>query len=192
MSTNNFIKSDLNKIYNIVSNAMISYPKEAIIENLREYFSKDIYYRFVKDEWGFPKVVDHTDLELDAGLFDKFTTRLNITEYYPHEAVHFPALFIKNNGSRNIPLSAYRNYGVKYSIREYEDNEGNVFHFRNPDYFTFAGIWEGNFSVEVIAESLEARDELVEQVSICLTDIIFDTLEKSGLIIKPITVSRRN
>lgn len=192
MVTNNFIKSDLNKLYSIVSNAMISYPKESIIANLRDYFSKDVYYRFVKDEWGFPKVVDHTDLELDAGMFDKFTTRLNITEYYPHEAVHFPALFVRNNGSKYVPISAYRNYGVKYSYREYEDGLGNSFIFRNPDYFTFDGIWEGNFSVEIIAESLEARDELVEQVAICLTDITFDTFEKAGLIVKPVTISAAN
>ncbi len=40
-----------------------------------------------------------------------------------------------------------------------------------------------------MSRSLRARDDLVEIVSICLTDITFKTLQKAGIIIKPISIS---
>ena len=71
MATNSIYKSDLNQLYGLVQSSMIVYPKEIIIQHLRDFFSKDSLYHYVKDEWGFSKKVDHTDLPLGAGLFDK-------------------------------------------------------------------------------------------------------------------------
>ena len=40
MSSNNFFKSDLYNVYNIIQASMLVYPKEVIITTLRDFFSK--------------------------------------------------------------------------------------------------------------------------------------------------------
>jgi len=189
MSTNNLFKSDLNSIYNIIQSSMIVYPKEIIIATLRDYFSKDSYYHFVKDQWGFANTTDHTDIPLDAGLYDDTTTRLFIGENYRQDGIFYPAILVKNNGSRSIPISINREKGsVKYSQIIYEDSCGHQTLVRNPKSLVTAGAWEGQIIVEVQTRSLRARDDLVELIAMCFTEINFETLVDIGLIIKPIQI----
>ena len=48
MSSNNFFRSDLFGIYNVVQASMIVYPKEIIISTLRNFFARDSFYHFLK------------------------------------------------------------------------------------------------------------------------------------------------
>ena len=55
MSTNNFFKSDLFGLYNVVQASMLVYPKEVIIASLRDFFSKDSYYHYSRPNKGICK-----------------------------------------------------------------------------------------------------------------------------------------
>lgn len=190
MASNNFFKSDLPGIHHVVQNAMIVYPKEIILATLRDYFSQDIYYHYVKDKWGFPNTVDQTDLELDAGLNDNITTRVFIGENYRQEGQFFPAILIKNGGTKSVPISMNREDStVQWEIRSFEDGYGNVSFFKHPKSFVFAGAWEGSIIIDIQTRSPRSRDDLVQEVALCLNDITFKSLQKAGVACKPPSAS---
>lgn len=185
MATNNLFKSDLPRLHHVVQNAMISFPKEIIIATLRDFFSHDSYYHYSKDAWGFPNTVDQTDLPLDAGLNDDTTTRLYIGENYRFDGIFYPAILVKHGGSKSVPISFNREDStVLWEMRPYDDGYGNVTFFKHPKSFVFAGAWEGSIVIEVFTRSLGARDDLVELVGLCFTDITFKSLQKAGVVCK--------
>ena len=187
-STGNFFKSDLYKIHDVVQNTMIVYPKEIIIATLRDFFSLDSYYHYVKDAWGFPQTPDHTDLPLTAGLSDNVTTRLYIGENYRFDAIFYPAILVKSGSGRYAPISINRDKGkVFWSERAFDDGYGNISVFRNPESFIFSGAWEGQMAIDIKTRSLRARDDLVELVAICLQDIAFESLKNAGIVVKPLS-----
>ena len=201
MSTNNFWKSDLNDIFNVVQNSMIVYPKEIIIATLRDYFSKDSYYHFSKNQWGFANTTDHTDLPLGADLpsgpganpnlnpFPNLSTRLFIGENYRYDGIYYPAILVKNGGTKSVPISMNRNKGtINYSETLYEDGYGNQQLIRTPSSFVTAGAWEGSVLIDIKTRSLRARDDLLEAVSMCFTEINFQSLYEVGLIVKPLSI----
>src|SRR5271169_1238633 len=127
MSSNNFFKSDLYGIYNIVQASMIVYPKEIIIATLRDFFSRDSYYHYSKDQWGFANTTDHTDLPPGADLPSgagadpmlsntiNLSTRLFIGENYRYDGIYYPAILIKSGGTKYVPISINREQsGVQY------------------------------------------------------------------------------
>jgi len=201
MSSNNFFKSDLYGIYNIVQASMIVYPKEIIIATLRDFFSKDSYYHFSKDAFGFPNTTDHTNLPLGADLpfgsnahpelnpHPVLPTRLFIGENYRYDAIFYPAIFVKSGGSRYVPISINRNQGeIKYSEILYTDGYGNQSLIRKPEAFLTAGVWEGSIVIDVMTRSLRSRDDLVELIGMCFTEIHFETLHQIGIVVKPISI----
>lgn len=190
MATNNIFKSDLSSLHHVVQNSMIGYPKEIIIATLRDFFSKDSYYHYSKDAWGFANTVDHTDLPLDAGLHDDVTTRLFIGENYRNDGIYYPAILVKNGGSKYVPISINRDEGtVEWYFRQFEDGYGNSTFFKTPKCLLFRGAWEGSIVIDILSRSLRARDDLIEQIAMCFTDICFKSLQKAGVIVKPLNVS---
>ena len=202
MSSNNFFKSDLFGIYNIIQASMIVYPKEMIIATLRDFFSKDSYYHFSKDQWGFPNTTDHTDLPLGADMPSGFgaepqlnpnpvlPTRLFIGENYRYNGIFYPAILVKSGGTRYVPISINRNEGqIKYEKTIFVDGYGNETLVSTPVALVTAGAWEGSIVVDVMTRSLRARDDLVEAVGMCFTEVHFETLHEVGIIVKPISVS---
>src|SRR5271166_3074924 len=115
--SNNYYKSDIEYLYNITQSSMLVYPKEVIIATLKDLFSQDSYYHFGKDMYGFNSTVDHTDLPLGAdmpygpgsqpGLNPNpvLPTRLFIGENYRFDTIFYPAILVKNGGSRYVPIS---------------------------------------------------------------------------------------
>lgn len=185
MATNNFFRSDLQNVYNITQSSALVYPKEMVIATLRDFFSKDTYH-YVRDEYGFAKTTDHTDLPLDAGLHNNATTRLFIGENYRYDGIFYPALLVKVNGARYVPLSASRENGaVEHKAIQFEDGYGNKKIIYVPDSFLFAGIWEGSITVDILTRSLRARDDLAELVALCFADINFDSMRLAGVVVKP-------
>ena len=190
MASNNFFKSDLFDIHHVVQSSMLVYPKEIIIATLRDFFAKDSMYRYVKDEWGFPKVVDHTDLPIDAGINDDLTTRLYIGENYKFDGIYYPAILVKANSSRYVPISINREKGtIQYKGILYEDSHGNTTTLYRPDSFITAGAWEGQIGIDIMTKSLRARDDLVELVAMCFTEINVENLYDVGIIVKPPSIS---
>lgn len=189
-STGNFFKSDLYRIHDVVQNTMIVYPKEIIIATLRDYFSRDRYYGYRKDQWGFPETPDHTDLPLDAGYQtnDDTTTRLYVGENWRFDGIFYPAVLVKNAGGRYVPVSINMDKGkVYWTERSFDDGYGNITTFRNPDSFAFSGAWEGQIAIDIKTRSLRSRDDLVEAVAIGLQNITFYSLQKAGIIVKPLS-----
>lgn len=201
MSSNNIYQSDLYKIHNIVQSSMLVYPKEIIIATLREFFSKDSYYHYSKDQWGFANTTDHTDLAPGADLpsgpgarpdlntSNILSTRVFIGEQYRYDGIYYPAILVKGGSGKYLPISINREKGsVQYERIIVEDDYGNQTTINRPSSFITAGIWESNLSIDVLSRSLRARDDLVELIALCFTEINFETLEDIGIIIKPISI----
>lgn len=201
MSTNNFFKSNLNNIHNITQSSMLVYPKERIIAILRSYFSECDYYTYSANQWGFANTTDHTDLPLGADMLPNaygstsdsskyLPTRLFIGENYRYDSIFYPAILVKSGGGRYVPISINREQGtISYRDIVYEDGYGNNVIVKKPESFITAGAWEGSISIDVLTRSLRARDDLIELIAMCFTDIHFDTLFDAGLIIKPLQYS---
>jgi hypothetical protein len=172
---------------------MIVSPKEIIIAALKDFFSNDTYYHYVKDAWGFALTPDHTDLPLDAGylqngILDTTTTRLFIGENYRFDTIFYPAILVKHGGTKYVPVSINRDTTkVKWSERLFIDGYGQEYIVRNPEHFVFSGAWEGSIIIDIKSRSLRARDDLVELVGIFFTQIGFEMLRKAGVIVKPIS-----
>jgi len=194
MSSNNFFKSDLFGIYNIIQASMLVYPKEVIISSLRDFFSKDSYYHYAKDQWGFANTTDHTDLPLgdDVPTYpnqEGLSTRVFIGENFRYDGIYYPAILVKSGTTKYVPITFNRNYGtVEYGDILFEDSYGHKSIISRPKSFITAGVWEGSVTVDVKTRSLRARDDIVELIGMFFTEITFDTLYDIGVIVKPISV----
>ena len=201
MSSNNSSKDNLQEYYNIVQYSMLSYPKECIIAILRDYFSYSSFYHYQKDQWGFANTTDHTNMPLGSDLpleapgstsspGTMLSTRLFIGENFRFDGIYYPAIIVKSGGGRYVPVSMNRDFGkVEYQNIIYEDGYGNSKVIKKPNYFVTSGAYEGTFTIDVMTRSLRARDDLVELIAMCFTDIHFKTLEDVGIVIKPISWS---
>lgn len=201
MSSNNFFKTDLFRLHNVVQASMITYPKEMIISTLRDFFSKDSYYHYSKDQFGFANTTDHTDLPLGADLPFGYgarpdlsptlnlSTRLFIGENYRYDGIYYPAILIKNGGSKYVPISFNREKGtIQYESVIYEDGYGNQKTIRKPVSFITAGAWEGSIVIDVLTRSLDSRDELIQLIGMCFTDFYADSLIDVGVVVKYPTI----
>ena len=195
MSSNNKYTSDLNKLHNIIQSSMLVYPKEIIISTLRDYFSKDRYFHYSKDKWGFANTTDHTDLPLGADIPTSFQqeglpTRLFIGENYRYDGIFYPAILVKSGGSRYVPISINREQGsIQNKIITYEDGYGNQTLITRPEYFITAGAWEGSIVIDILTRSLRSRDSIAELVAMALVDIHFNSLVDIGIVVKPPVIS---
>jgi hypothetical protein len=188
MSTNNFFKSDVYRMYNVVQNSMTLYPKELVIAQIRDFFSRDTYYHYVFDNWGYPQTPDQTDLPISAGYHDNITTRLFVGESYRFDVIYYPAIIVRHGGATSVPVSLNRNTSVvKWGNMVFEDGYGNIKTFPTPEYFIFAGAWEGSINIDVMARDLRARDDLVDAICLLFVDLAFNDLQKSGLVIKGVS-----
>ena len=181
---------------------MIVYPKEVIIDTLRDYYSRDDYYHFSKDQWGFPNTVDMTDIPLGADLpygpganpalnpNPILPTRLFIGENYRYDGIYYPAILVKSGGTRYVPISINREKTtVHYKEMIYGDGYGNETLIRRPESFITAGIWEGSIIIDILTRSLCSRDDLAETMAMFFTEIAFEDLKDVGVIVKPLSIS---
>lgn len=186
-------------LHNIVQASMLVYPKEIIIATLRDLFSKDDYYHYSKDQWGFANTTDHTDLPPGADLptqhnknganQEGLSTRIFIGENYRYDGIYYPAVLVKSGGSKYVPISINRDQeGVQYEDLIFEDGYGNQTTVHRPVSFITAGVWEGSIIIDVLSRSLRARDDIAEAIAMCFTEITFDTIQDIGIIIKPISI----
>lgn len=183
--TGNLTRHDLNQIHHVVQNTLMSYPKELVIGILREEFSKDSYYTYVADEWGYPKIPDHTDLPADAGYFDDASTRIFIGEAFRFNAIYYPALLVRMTSAKYVPISMNRNKDVvEYEKQLVIDGYGNTKEFFTPRYIDLAGAWEGTITIDVMTRDILSRDDLVSFVMLLFADIRFESMRKAGVLVK--------
>lgn len=190
MTTNNTQRSDLYSMYGIVESSMILWPRELVIEQLRDFFSRDSVYRFSTDHFGFPQTPDHTNLPNTAGYNDSLTTRLFISSSNRYDVVYYPALIVRHAGANSVPISINRERAcIEWEDMIFEDGNGNSKIIPIASSYIFAGSWEGSLTIEVIARDPRARDDLVQLVSLLFVQIACDDMEKNGVGIKPNGVS---
>ncbi len=190
MTTGSFTRTDLNQIHYVVQNTQNAQVKDIITGVLRDEFSKDSYYHFVRDAYGFPKTPDLTNVALGAGYNDELTTRIFIGEHYRHDAIFYPALLVKMGSMTSVPISINRNKEtVKYCATKVIDGYGNERLFSVPTHYVFAGAWEGSVSVDIYSRDIESRDELEGITSLILTDIRYEELLRAGIAIKKVSIS---
>lgn len=190
MTSTHLFKSDLNKIHHIVQNTMNLHSKELIVFSLRDFFAQDTFYRYVNDHYGFPKVVDVTDLPLDAGIIDDSTTRLCIQQAFKMEADFYPALIVRSGSFTSIPISFNRETGsVQWGEMIFQDGYGNIKTFKEPKHFITAGAWEGTLNIDILARDMRTKDDLIDLVSAHFVDIAFNELIKEGLVILGVSTS---
>jgi len=184
-----FFTSDLYSAYNVIQNTQILFPKALLIAALREYFAKDTKYHYVSDEWGFPKTPDHTDLDPAAGFYDDATTRIYIGQEDRFDIPYYPAVLVRYSGARYFPISINQEQDcVQYGYRLFIDGYGNKHSLRIPVYFIFAGAWDINIDIEVMAEGPQDRSTIVEAISMLLQSNIRNELTYDGLFIKSLSV----
>lgn len=183
-------KSDLYVLHNYVQHTGHAYVKEYIIDSLREFFSQDSYYRYVRDAWGFPLTPSQENLAADAGINDSTTTRLFIGEFTRQHAQFFPAILVRSGGYRSVPISMSRNkFTVKYDSIKYFDGYGNETIVNTPIALTQNGAWEGQITLDIMARSLRARNELADLCMLFFVDYHFEDFQKAGIVIKTSSVS---
>jgi hypothetical protein len=190
MVSGHFYKSDLNSIHHVVQNTMNLHSKELILFSLRDFFAQDTFYRYVVDSYGYAKVVDVTDLPLDAGINDDTTTRLCIQESFKMESSFYPALVVRAGSFNSVPISFNRETsGVQWDDMIFEDGYGNISTFKTPVHFIFAGAWEGSINIDILARDMRSRDDLTDLVAVRFVDIAFNELVKEGLIVLNVSTS---
>src|SRR5690606_33253096 len=183
--TGNLVRTDLYKIHHVVQNTLLSYPKELVIGILRDEFSKDSFYHFVSDQWGYPKTPDLTDVPLGAGYDDDVTTRIFIGESFRQDAIFYPALLVKMTSAKYVPIAMNRNKDVvEYEKLLVVDDLGNEKEFFNPKHFDLAGAWEGTIIIDILARDITSRDNLISIVMLMFADIRFESMRKAGVLIK--------
>lgn len=201
MSSNNILKDNLNSLYNITQSSFLVYPKQMIITTLRDYFSKSDYYHYQADQWGFPNVTDHTDLPLGAdlpsgpgarpelSLTNPLSTRLFIGENYHFSGIYYPAILVKSAGGKYVPVSINREKGsIFYEDLVFTDgyNEKVV---SSPKHFITAGFFDTNITIDVLTRSLRSRDDLIEHIAMCFTEVNFESLVDVGIVVRPLSFS---
>jgi hypothetical protein len=178
--------SDLYKINSIVQLSFIRYPKDLIIHTMKEFFSKDSYYHYVRDEYGFAKVNNHTDQDISAGIGNDITTRVFIGELNKFAVSFFPCILVSFSGTKSVPISMNRDQArVDYETAQYIDGYGNSKNVQVPAYFISSGAFEGSISIDIWTKSLRERDDLVELITILFTDLAWNDCYRAGLAIKP-------
>jgi len=189
VSSGGFFSSNLYSIHNIVQNTQILYPKELIISTLREYFAKDVKYHYVADEWGFPKVPDHTDLNPNAGMYDDLTTRIYIGQEAKFDVRFYPAVLVKNTKTAYNPISFNQEKEcLEYELLLFDDGYGNHTYIKSPVNFIIAGRWDLGFEIEVLTEGPQDRSTIVEAICMLFQIIMRDHLIDCGLFIKNVSV----
>jgi hypothetical protein len=188
VSSGGFFSSSLFSLYNVVQNTQILYPKELIISTLRNYFSKDVKYHYVSDEWGFPKIPDHTNLNPKAGLQDNLTTRIYIGQEAKFDVKFYPAILIKNTKTTYVPISFNQEEEcLEYEKLLFDDGYGNHTYINSPVNFIVAGSWDLGFDLDVLTEGPQDRSTIVENVCILLQSIARNHLTDCGLFIKNVS-----
>jgi len=189
-STASFFPSDLYSIHRVIQNTQIIHAKELIVSELREYFAADSKYHYVRDEYGMPKVADHTDLPPESGLEDEEMTRIWIGQENKQTIRFLPSVMVKHGGSTYKPISFNQDRdSVQYDARIFVDGYGRQQIIRVPVCFLFVGAWDSNFDIDVEAEAPQDRSTIVEAISIFMQNIALYPMLNAGLFIKNTRVS---
>jgi len=186
-STSHRVYSNLFEISNIVRQVCVSQGKNLLIDALREYFKKDVFYRYETNAFGFPLTPDMTDLPPD--IQEKRTSRIFIGDIYRFELRFFPAITVRNSSGKNYEISFNQNVmTTQYRLDLVLDGYGSQSYIRVPTHHNVCGAWDMTYEITISAESVPDREELVDIVSVFLMGVARQELYESGLFIKSVSL----
>lgn len=153
----------------IVETTDIEVIKDLFVNTLRESFGRHPIFTWVPKE-DDPQYPD----------FDK--TQIVITDVYRYDAVFLPVITVRINSSNYHPISFNQDlFKVEYLL----DENGRPLRQSNgapiPNYYEFVGGWDSTVTLEVNAESVIDREQLVAITKIIFMNIKRDELYRKGI-----------
>lgn len=184
------VNSDIFNQEHVIQTVGVMAGKNILIDLLRDVFRTDREYQYVDDVFGFPKTPSNLGLDADAGIEDEETTRIFIGSTYRYDVKFFPAITVKNTGTRYVPISFNQDWlGVMYRKEVLMDGYGNNTITTTPAYNTLVGAWDQTFEVKITAESEVDREEITDIVQTVLIGSRRLELQDAGLFIKNLNTS---
>lgn len=172
----------------ITQQSLIKHPKNLIIDTLRKNFSRDDTFTYRQDEYGFPLTPDISGESYDTD----FSTRILISDAYRYEVKFFPAIIVKANGGTYKALSFNQNGTIRYRKDIIEDAFGGRRLVTTPTHKVYAGAWDINMEIQILADSHTELIELVDITSMILQYTDWQELRANGLLIKTMSVGAEN
>lgn len=188
--TEHNVYSDILGVEKVVQQTGVLFSKSILIDTLRQIFSKDRFFRYREDVFGFPLTPSHLGLEPDAGLNDEETTRIYIGGSYRYDVKFNPSVIVKSTGSRYIPISFNQDLmSVVYTTERLVDDSGTESLIHSPAYHTLVGAWDQTFEIKVITEDPVDREEITDIIMVTLQGTRRLELQREGVAIKSISTS---
>jgi hypothetical protein len=171
---------------NIIQQTAVSHGKNIIIDSLREFFSKDVFFKYRADGFGFPLTPDLTDLPAD--IQEERTTRIFIGDIFRYDKRYWPSISVRYSSGRTYHVSMNQNYTTKYRLDTVLDGYGGVSQIHVPTHHVVVGAWDQSFDITIAAESIPDREELVDIVSAFFIAKTRQNSYESGLFIKNVSI----
>lgn len=187
-NSDHYVSSDYYKENFVTQQSLMKHPKNLLVDCLRHYFSFDSVFTYRQDEYGFPLTPDMSGESYETDV----STKILISDGYRYEVKFFPALVVKANGGSYKPISFNQNGTIKYRTDIIEDQYGGRQQISTPTHRVYAGAWDLNMEVQILADS---HTELIELVDICAMILQYSAwqeLRSQGLLIKTLSVSSEN
>lgn len=182
--------TDIFNLENVVQQTGLVHSKNLIIDTLRDVFRQDRVYAYRQDVFGFPAIRSLLNEPPTAGLDDDVNTRILIGSTYYYNAKFYPALTVKNTGSRYVPISFNQDFmGVINKQELIMDGYGNKTIIQVPGAYVLVGAWDQTFEVKITAESEIDREELTDIVSVTLMGTRRQELQQAGLFIRTLSTT---
>lgn len=156
----------------------VKYIKDVIINALRDVFSRDPDYTYIKDEDGiFPD-------------FDNENLGIVITDVFSYDVEFLPAITIRVNSSNLVPVSFNQNQGT---FDYQKDENGNLVRDGAgkpiPIWKEFSGLYDTTATLNIHAWDPLAREEIITRVAILFKHVLRDQLYAGfGFFVKDVSV----
>lgn len=186
MATSHRVYSDLFSISEFVRQVSVVQGKNLLIDALREYFKKDVIYRYETDGFGFALTPDLTDLPPD--IQEDRTTRIFIGDTFRYDIRFLPAIIVKYASGRTKHIGFNQNQTTKYRLDYVMDGYGNNSYLHVPTHTVFAGAWDQGFEIIIASESIPDREELTDIVSSFFIAKVRQEIFEAGLFIKDVSM----
>jgi len=149
----------------ILSTNHVVYVKDVVINALRDMFSRDAEYTYIRENNGILPDFENPNL----GVV--------ITDVYSYEVVFLPAITVRVNSSNLVPISFNQNH----STLDYQrDGYGQLVHDNYgrpiPIYQEFAGLYKTSLTIGIATWTPLDREKLVTKVAIFFQHLLRDQL----------------
>lgn len=162
----------------ILTTDHVKYIKDVIINSLRDVFSRDPDFTYIKDEDGvFPD-------------FDNENLGIVVTDVFSYDVEFLPAITVRINSSNLVPVSFNQN---QFTLDYQKDENGNIVRDAAgrpiPVWQEFSGLYDTTATLNIHTWDPLAREELVGRVSIWFKHLLRDQLYADfGFFVKDVSV----